>query len=272
MLKQEYQALEQKRIWWLVGLGLALAMEAGGALLILRGLRTAGMIVAVAGLAIWLVLRYIGNNAYTRGCATLRLRYGLPLKEGKEADDKAMRDTLPCRELLPAGASGETRPLLMHTHQGRWHGFPATVTEMTIGFLPDTGARREYMTGTLLVVEAACTAPGLLALYGQPYGGVPVSRWADMTAVDTGERGLLLLSQGQTEADEHLLDAFSAFDGKHEKMVVVRTEKDRILVFLPGQYYSGNWTLSRPMPEQAVENQPLPALEGLPKLIRALTN
>lgn len=267
MQQKEYKAAEQTRILWLGVIMIGLILELIGAVLLFRGRGTEGLISAVAGLLVWLTARFVGMRQYTRACAQMRTSTGMGLKDATDLDGKAVRDELPWEAFLPPHATPD-RPLMVFTRRGRWHGFNTTLTELTVGYRTRLGSR-EYISGTLAVVEADCKVPGLLAIYGQPYGGVPLSQWEDMQPADTGGRGYLLLCSGQAP-DEHALDALGRFDPDDQKMAVLRTEEKRTAVFLPRQFYSGTWTITKPMPESAVRDDPLPALDELPKLIRSL--
>ena len=116
------------------------------------------------------------------------------------------------------------------------------------------------MSGTIAVFTSDRVASKWLAIYGKPYGGIPVSRWTGWTPTDNGERGFLLLSDEQSEPRDDQANAFSAFDPGREKLAVLRTEPGRVIAFLPRQFYSGTWSLSKPMPEKEAQANPLPAL------------
>ena len=100
-------------------------------------------------------------------------------------------------------------------------------------------------------------------------GGVTEST-SNIGQVYFSDRQFLMLHRGETAPDEEVLDAFAAFDEKHDKMAVIFTEADKTVIFLPRQFYSGTWTIFKPMSEKDTEEDPLPALDDLAKLIRRL--
>ena len=268
MLHDDHLRAEKTRRAWVAGMVLALAAELGGAVLIFTGHQTPGVIIAVLGIIGWMTARSLGGKRYTALCTELRLRHGLGLRDMVPVDAKELSNKLPLFPLLPSDAENVTRPLMLHAWRGQWQERPTTISETTVGFGPDP-KRRQFLTGTLLEIGTACSVPGLMVIYGQPYGGMPLSRWQGMEHVSTGERKYLLLAKTGTEVSEYTLDALAAF-GTPERSAILWTEKERVFVFLPTQFYSGNWTLAQPMPESAMAADPLPALSDLPKLLKKL--
>ena len=121
-----------------------------------------------------------------------------------------------------------------------------------------------------MTLDHPCSVPGLTVIYGRPYGGIPLSRWADKVQLDTGDQRFLVLADEPAALDEGLLDALAAFDPKDEKTAVLMTEADRISLFLPRRFYSGTWTLFQRMPEAALSAHPLPEVKELPGLLQKL--
>ena len=268
-MHEDYLNVERARRGCAVFLIGGLLLELAGAVLIFTGRRELGVIVAVAGILTWLVTRSIGSKRYTALCAELRVKYGLGMRDAVRQDSKALQAEIPLFPLLPE-EFGANKPLLLHAFKGRWQSMNAMVAEMTVVYQPQPRTN-QYLSGTLLSIETPCAAPGLLAIYGQPYGGVSLNKWEGMSPVDTGDRGFLMLAKTGTEVSEYILDAFAAFGRDKETTAIVWTEANHVFVLLPIQFYSGHWTLFRYMPEAAVEAAPLPALEDLPKLIKKLS-
>ena len=267
-MHEDYINLERTRRAWTVAAVIGLAAELGGAILLLTGNVRPGLVTALMGVILWIAARSVGNRRYTAGCAELRVKYGLNLREAENQDGKALQQEIPVFPLLP-DAFKPNKPLLLHAYKGRWQGMDALAAEMTVGYHPQEKVN-QFLTGSLLRTDTACSVPGLLAIFGQPYGGVSLSKWEGMTPVDTGDRGYLLLAKTGTEVSEYILDTFAAFGRDKETSAILWTEPDRVYTFLPVQFYSGNWTLFKFMPEAAVSADPLPALEELPKLLKKL--
>ncbi len=268
-MHEEYIKLERTRRNWSIVVAVGLAAELAGAILLLAGRHRLGLLVALAGVIIWMAARSIGNKRYTAECADLRVRFGLNMRDAEKQDGKALQDEVPTFPLLPE-AFRPNKPLLLHSCKGRWQGMDTLISEMTVGYLP-AEKQHQFLSGSLLRVETPCAVPGLLAIYGQPYGGVSLSKWEGMTPVDTGDRGYLLLVKEGTEVSEYILDAFAGFIKNKEAPAIIWTEAGRVYAFLPVQFYSGNWTLFKYMPEAALSADPLPTLEELPKLIKKLS-
>ena len=267
-MHEEYINLERTRRNWSIVVIVGLALELIGAVLMLTGHIRPGLVTALAGVIVWMTARFIGNKRYTADCAALRVKYGLNIRDAEKQDGKALQDEIPTFPLLPE-AFKPNKPLLLHAYKGRWQGMNALSAEMTVGYHPQQKVN-QFLTGSLLRTEMACAVPGLLAIFGQPYGGVSLSKWEGMTPVDTGDRGYLLLARTGTEVSEYILDAFAAYGRGKETTAILWTEPGRVSTFLPVQFYSGNWTLFKFMPEAAVSADPLPALEELPKLLKKL--
>ena len=267
-MHEEYIKLEHTRRNWSIVVAVGLAAELAGAVLLLTGKHRLGLLVALAGVILWMAARSVGNKRYTASCADLRVRYGLHMQDAVKQDGKALQDEIPTFPLLPE-AFRPNKPLLLHPYKGRWQGMDALVAEMTVGYLP-AEKQHQFLSGSLLRTEAPCAVPGLLAIYDHPYGGVSLSKWEGMTPVDTGDRGYLLLAPEGTEVSEYILDAFAGFVKNKETPAIIWTEASRVYTFLPVQFYSGTWTLFKFMPEAAVGADPLPALEELPKLLKKL--
>ena len=268
-MHQDYLSAEKKRRLCSVIVAVSLLAELAGAILIFVGHSTPGLIIAAAFLALQMTTRFIGSRRYTAACADLRVRYGFGMKDAAVPENpKQLKSTIPVFPLLPTD-SQINPPLVLFPEQGHWNGYETLLTEVTFNYQA-AHKQRQFLSGTLCVLNMRCAVPGLMAIYGQPYGGVPLSRWKGMAAVDTGDRGYLLLAREGAEASEYLMDAFSAFDREKKATAILWTEADRFYAFLPTQFYSGNWTLFKPMPEAAVSENPLPALSDLPKLARKL--
>ena len=268
MLQQEYQAAQRTRYIFLAIILIGLAMEAIGAVLLFQGRPAEGFAFAIAGLFVWVSARFFGMRTYTRQVARMRVRYGMDMKDaGEMTKDEAMSE-MPASLILPPDYIAD-RPLVVYPLKGHWQGYPVSMAELTVGFHTKSGSR-QYMSGTIAFFTSDRVASKWLAIYGKPYGGIPVSRWTGWTPTDNGERGFLLLSDEQSEPRDDQANAFSAFDPGREKLAVLRTEPGRVIAFLPRQFYSGTWSLSKPMPEKEAQANPLPALEELPKLLKKL--
>ena len=267
-MKTEYKALEGLRIQWMMGVILGLAAELCGAVMIFKGKRGIGFAVAIAGLIVWYALRFIGQRRYTAGCARMRVRYGLEFGELQDAEADDIKESLPWEKLLPSDVTAD-KPMFVYSFRGIWNGMPAALTELTVGFHAGT-SQRQFLSGTLMTLEHPCRVPGLTVIYGRPYGGIPLSHWADKVQLDTGERGFLVLADEPAAPDESLFDTLAAFDPRHEKTAVLLTEEGRISLFLPRRFYSGTWTLFQRMPEAALSAHPLPEVKELPELLHKL--
>ena len=267
-MKTEYKALERLHIQWMAAVILGLAAELCGAILIFTGRRGVGFAVAIIGLIAWYTARFIGQRRYTAGCARMRIRYGLEFEDLKAAEADDMKNTQPWAELLPSDVTAD-RPMFVYSFRGKWNSTPTTLTEMTVGFHAES-AQRQFLSGTLMTLEKPCKVPGLMVIYGRPYGGIPLSHWADKVQADTGDHGFLVLADKAAVIDENLLDILAAFDLKHKKNAVILTEAGRISIFLPRCFYSGTWTLFQRMPEAALSAYPLPELKGFFDLVQEL--
>ena len=269
-MHEDYIKLERTRRNWSAVVAVGLAAELAGAILLLMGRHRAGLLIALGGLILWMTARSVGSRRYTAGCADLRVRYGLKLQNAEPQDRKALAEQFDIYPLLP-GSLKPNKPLLLHAFRGRWQGMDALAAEMTVGYEPKEKSR-QFLVGSLLSVDTPCSVPGLLAIFGQPYGGVSLSKWEGMDPVDTGDRGYLLLAESGAEVSEYVLDAFAAYGRSLEQDVpaIIWTAPGRVHTFLPVQFYSGTWTLFKYMPEEAAGADPLPALAELPKLLKKL--
>ena len=266
-MQQAYKAAEKTRVTWFSMSVAGLALEIIGLVLLMRGSTVPGAICAGIGLLWWLVIKSVGNRRYGKLCAGLAVRYGLGMDDAQALPIQKGEDPgFPTDVMLPPGQSASCRPLFMHPHRGTVGGAPVLLCEATVGY-----DARNYVSGTLAALSVRCGLPAALALYGKPYGGVPVSAFKDLTNVDTGDGQYLLLARPKAAFAQPVLDALAQFDEKHDKKAVLRIEDDRIVLFLPNQFYSGTWGLARPMPQDAVEVSPLPALDDLAALLKQLT-
>lgn len=268
-MKTEYKALERLRIQWMAAVVLGLAAELCGAILIFTGRRGIGFAIAIIGLIAWYTARFIGQRRYTAGCARMRIRYGLGFEDMNTAEANDIKNTQPWSEVLPSDVTAD-RPMFVYSFRGNWNSIPTVLTEMTVGFHAG-GAQRQFLSGTLMTLEQPCKVPGLMVIYGRPYGGIPLSHWADKVQSDTGDRGFLVLADKAAVLDENLLDILAAFDLNHEKNAVILTEAGCISIFLPRCFYSGTWTLFQHMPEAALSAYPLPDLKGFSELAQELS-
>jgi len=249
-MQQAYKAAEKTRVTWFSMSVAGLALEIIGLVLLMRGSTVPGAICAGIGRLCGLAVRYgLGMDD----------AQALPIQKGEDPG-------FPTDVMLPPGQSASCRPLFMHPHRGTVGGAPVLLCEATVGY-----DARNYVSGTLAALSVRCGLPAALALYGKPYGGVPVSAFKDLTNVDTGDGQYLLLARPKAAFAQPVLDALAQFDEKHDKKAVLRIEDDRIVLFLPNQFYSGTWGLARPMPQDAVEVSPLPALDDLAALLKQLT-
>ena len=267
-MKTEYKALESLRIQWMAAVILGLVAELGGAILVFTGRRGIGFAIAIIGLIAWYTARFIGQRRYTAGCARMRVSYGLEFEDMKDAEADDIKGSVPWEKLLPSDMIAD-RPMFIYSFRGTWNGMASALTETTIGFHSGS-TQRQFLTGALMTVDHPCKVPGLTVIYGRPYGGIPLSHWADKVQLDTGDREFLALADEPAVLDDGLLDALAAFDPKHEKTAVLLTDDKRVSIFLPRRFYSGTWTLFQRMPEAALSAHPLPEINALPELLKKL--
>ena len=267
-MHEQYINMERTRRSWAVVLAVGLLLELTGAILMLTGRPQIGVAVALTGILVWIIGRKVGGKRYTALCAETNVRYGLNMRDAVKLNAKALQTEIPTFPLLPDEFK-PNKPLLVHPYKGRWQGWNAVVAEMTMVYQPQPKTHH-FLSGTLLCAETACAVPGLMAVYGHPYGGVDLRKWTGMSPVDTGDRDYLMLARAGTEVSEYILDAFAAFSREKETTAIIWTEAERVFTFLPIQFYSGNWTLIKYMPESAVGADPLPALNELPRLLKKI--
>ena len=267
-MNKEYQAAEKARLPWMAGVAVGLTAELAGAILLFTGHHRAGLLTALAGLVLWMGCRSLGNRKYTGLCAAQRVKNGLRISDAVPQDPKGLRPEIQAYPLIPR-CFPTNHPLLMYPFKGHWQGIDAILTEMTVTYQVEANSR-QYLSGSLLKLQTSCSCPGLLAIYGQPYGGLPLSKWEELRPVDTGDRGYLLLAPPDMDVPDYQLDAFAAFGRGRDITAVVWTEADHVNVFLPVQFYSGTWNIFKPMPEAAAGADPLPALTDLSKLLKKL--
>ncbi len=265
MQDSDFKAAEKIRYIWLGVIVLGLAAEAVGIMLLMKGRGPEGVVCASAGMLVWLAARFVGTRQYTKACARMTVEYGLGVRDARAMELKRGENPgFPIDEIVPPGTQA-TGPLFMFPVRGRWHGFPLMMAETTVSFQDGS---RQFMSGTLAILQGACEPSGLLALYGKPYGGIPLSRFEGFSMTDTGDRSFLLLNAGGAEVSDRLLDTLSGLGGGSDRMAILRVRDDCLYVFLPRQFYSGSWALFRPMTESALKDDPLPGLQGLDKIAR----
>ena len=268
LMNEEYIKAEKRRFMWVLGIGLALLIAVISIVLAFTGQVTKGLTIALAALICAIVLRSFGTRQYTTAIADMRVRYGLKLKEAERIEASEARAQANGLRLLPDSFRPNT-PLHMYPFKGIWQGYDVILSELTVTYQIKANARH-FMSGTLMTVKTGCAYPGLMAVYGKVFTGVPVDQWKGMTAVDTGDRGFQLLAEQPDAVNDYVLDNLSSFDRAKELTAVIWTEAERICVFLPLQFYSGNWSLPKPMPQAEASADPLPALAELPKVLKKL--
>lgn len=266
----EYKNLEQKRALWLGLYLLGMGLLAAGVLL-MRGRRALGILMAGVGLVVWLAGSAWGKRRYQQACAQVRVRRGLGMADARFfAQKEAAALGFPTQKLVPAGQEADA-PMLLHTAQGTLRGCEAAVTEMTQGYHAAGSSKRTYLIGTLMRVPAPAAREGLMLLCGHPYGGtLRAEDFAPRTLLDTQGHAFHALAAADNALTEAQSAALDAFCTDEKRNAVFLTENGYVTAFLPLRFYSGNYSFKAPLKAEALDANPLPELEDVLKVLEAL--
>ena len=266
----DFKQLEKKRMICM-GLYLLFLIFWLAGVFTVRDHRLPGIVMFGLGLACWLTVTFWGKRWYQADCARMRVLRGLGMTDARFIDkQEAAGMGFPAAKLVPGGRAADP-PLFLQTAQGTLFNRPVTLTELTQSYHDEGSTKRRYLIGTLARVSAPACREGLMILCGKAYGGtLRAEDFKPLTLLDSQGHAYHALGRegaALTEAQSAALDAFCA---EHDKNAVFLTENGSACVFLPMRFYSGSDTPRAPLTEKALEEFPLPELEGALKVLDAL--